>query len=323
MVRGRLIEAVPGVAAGPQRRAIVCSVAIGRSTRRWAAIVGLGLGVACGEAAPSAPLPPYALSLDLSSVASREGRDRAAWVREVVSSELSRRRWFRDAAEGPMLPAHLSYDELRSDEGVPVLRVYLAVDPEDDLRAQLDAIESTLDAYVELERRDQTVDLQRDLPVAVERCLALLEAKITVAVGTADEVGARLEDDDVEIVLIALDAVERRGLRELDDAVYALLGHADERVAMQAVECLGVVGGPQHAPGLLRSARLADRAHAQRLYEALANLGGQHARGFLQFAARNEEDPELATWAEHALARVEARQPAPTLSPAVTRGHRQ
>jgi hypothetical protein len=175
---------------------------------------------------------------------------------------------------------------------------------------------------VELERRDQTIDLRRDLPVAVERALALVDTKVTVVRGTPDDLRALLADEDPEVVLLVLDGVQRRRLRELGDAVFGLVEHSEERVALRAVECLGVVGGEEHAPGLVRLARLADRAHANRLYETLANLGGEHAHGFLAFAARNEDDPELASLAERALARLEARQPLGSTD-AVARGHRQ
>jgi len=278
--------------------------------------------LACGNNADSSPAGPYGLRLDARGAGSYEGRGQAAWVRDVLSSQLERARWFREAGDGPELSARLSYEERRSEDGVPLLRVTLVVEPDADLATALDAIDLALDAHVELERRDRTIDLRRDLPIAVERALALLDAKITIARSSVDDVAPLLDDDDPEVVLIALDGVERRRLHALDDRVHALLDHDEERVAMRAVECLGVIGGPEHAPALLRAARLADRAHAYRLYEALAKLGGQHARGFLEFAARNEDDPELATRAEQALAQLVAQEPSAVLDP-VARGHRQ
>ncbi len=285
-------------------------------------IVGVLATMSCGKPAIPTDAGPYVLRLDARSAGSYEGRGQAAWVRDVLSSQLEQARWFRDSGDGTELSARLSYEERRSEDGVPILRAYLLVEPDADLATALDAIGVALDAHVELERRDQTIDLRRDLPIAVERALALLDAKITIARSTADEVALLLDDDDPEVVLIALDGVERRRLHALDDRVHAVLDHDEERVAMRAVECLGVIGGPEHAPALLRAARLADRAHAFRLYEALAKLGGQHARGFLEFAARNEDDPELATRAEQALAQLEAQEPSTVLDP-VARGHRQ
>lgn len=262
------------------------------------------------------------LRLDARSAGAFEGRGQSAWVTDVVTQGLAHARWFRAEGEGPELAARLRYEERTTADGVPVLHAHLVVEPDPALAAELEAADQSLDANVELERRDRTIDLRRDLPVAVERALALVDTKVTTLRGTPSELTALLSDEDPEVVLLVLDGVERRRLRELGDAVFGLVEHPEERVALRAVECLGVVGGPEHASGLVRLARLADRAHANRLYETLASLGGEHARGFLAFAARNEDDPELATLAERALARLDANEPRGSVD-AVARGHRQ
>lgn len=309
--------------AGP--RAIVVAVGTRRLRRlRWA-LAGLALLGACSKGAPAggASPEPYVLRLDARSSGSFEGRGQSAWVADVVAEGLARARWFRAEGPGPELAARLRYEERATAEGVPVLHAHLVVEPDAPLAAELEAADEVLDAYVELERRDRTIDLRRDLPIAVERAVALVDTKVTALRGTPDDLRALLADEDPEVVLVTLDGVERRRLRALGDAVFGLVEHAEERVALRAIECLGAVGGEEHAPGLVRLARLADRAHANRLYETLANLGGEHARGFLAFAARNEDDPELASLAERALARVEANQPLGATDGAVARGHRQ
>jgi hypothetical protein len=316
------------VTRGWGRRGAACyrrAVATGQlRTLRWA-LLGLALVGACkgGRPAGGAEPEPYVLRLDARSAGAFEGRGQAAWVADVVTQGLAHARWFRAAGDGPELAARLRYEERTTAEGVPVLHAHLVVEPDSALAAELEAAHAALDAYVELERRDRTLDLRRDLPIAVERALALVDTKVTTVRGTAEELRAVLANDDPEVVLVALDGVERRRLRGLGDAVFGLVEHPEERVALRAVECLGVVGGEEHASGLVRVARLADRAHANRLYETLAKLGGAHARGFLAFAARNEDDPELASLAERALARVEASEPLRPTDAAVARGHRQ
>jgi hypothetical protein len=303
-------------------RAIVEPVATGQLRRlQW--LAGLVLLGAC-RAAPAgdAESGPYVLRLDARSSRSFEGRGQAAWIEDVVTEGLANARWFRAEGAGPELAARLRFEERTTPEGVPVLHAHLVIEPDPDLAAELTAAEAALDAYVELERRDQTIELRRDLPVAVERALALVDAKLTAVRGSTAELEGLLADPDPEVILVALEGVERRRLRALGGPVLALLEHPEERVALRAVECLGFVGGPEHVAGLVRVARLADRAHANRLYDALANLGGEHARGFLAFAARNEDDPELASLAERALARLDAPEARRTVD-AVARGHRQ
>ena len=131
-----------------------------------------------------------------------------------------------------------------------------------------------------------------------------------------------------ELILLALGWAATHEQRENADAVAALLGHPDERVELAAIETLGKVGAPDHARQLVASAKLADRAHTGRLYEALAEIGGDEAFGFLDFAARNEDDPALAEIAQRALEQVQTAGPGVTA--AVTdpprrdtiRGHR-
>ena len=294
----------------------------------WAAWMLLALG--CRDETPGPSLPPaqtYVLELEVPDGV-RSGRGRAEWVRDLVAQGVAETRWLRVEGEGEHLEAALSYREHKLEPGLPVLWVRIAVEPDAELREALGGVGEELEAHVELERRDRTVELERDLPFAVKRALAILDAKITTARGDVADLQALLADEDPEVILVALGGIQRRSERSLGDAVYGLLGHDDERVALRAVECLGVIGGPEHAPGLLRGARLADRAHANRLYEALANLGGEDARGFLEFAARNEEDPELASLAEQALTRLDAKEPHAasgegTEAVVVTRGHRQ
>lgn len=288
--------------------------------------MGLLLLLACGGGEPEAVDLPgsehYVLALE-DGLRGRRGQ--AAWIRDALAEGATHTRWLGVEGEGDRLAAEVQYDERELEPGVPVLRVLLTVEPNVELTVALGEIGEDLEAHVELERRDRTIELERDLPFAVQRALAILDAKITAAKGTEDELAVLLRDEDPEVLIVALRGIRARGLRSLGDAVYGLLDHDDERVALMAVECMGEIGGPEHAPGLLRGARLADRAHANRLYEALANLGGEHAKGFLEFAARNEEDPELASLAQRALDRLDATEPG-AASPeavAVPRGHRQ
>jgi hypothetical protein len=314
------------LAVVPRPRAIVEPVATGHlRTLRWA-VAGL-VGLAACQAAPTASSLPehYVLRLEARSTGSFEGRGQAAWVADVVAQGLAHARWFRAEGNAPALEGRLRFETLTTAEGVPVLHAHLVVVPDPVLAAHLEAAGEALEATVELERRDHTVELRRDLPVAVERAVALVDAKLTTVRGTPADLEALLTQDDPEIVLVALDGIARRQLRELGDVVFAQVDHPEERVALRAVECLGVVGRAEHARGLVQGARLADPAHANRLYDALANLGGEDARGFLTFAARNEDDPELASLAERALAQLEAKQPTRVAGSAraVPRGHRQ
>jgi hypothetical protein len=250
-------------------------------------------------------------------------RSRAGeWVRREVEDALRRAVMFAPAQDRPeltALEAVVAYDEIRTRDG-DVLRMQIQVERPPALVTKIDELEAT----VELEREDGEVELQRDVPVALDRAVAVLEAKVRLAGGGAEASARLLVSEDPELVLLALGWSAANGQRENADVVAALLDHADERVRLGAVECLGRIGTSDHVPQLVATARLADRAHAGRLYEALAELGGEHAAGFLEFAARNEDDPALAEVALRSLERLQAAAELAAMAEgeSLARGHR-
>lgn len=297
-----------------------------RAALAMACVVGVSPACAKPEAEASDRASRY--RLDFAAVSDRgfSGRGQQGWVRDVAAGGLASSRWFRAEGGEPSLSARLTYQEATLATGESVLWVEFTVEPDVELADRLAAADLELDAVVELIRKDGPIDLRRDLPSAVTEAVTVLDAKVSMVRGPSTELATLLDSPEPEVIKLGLSEIARRRRRDLGDRVAALVSHEDESVAMLAVECLGVIGGPQHAARLVRDVPLADRAYANRLYEALANLGGAQARGFLEFAARNEEDPELATLAERALERLDAgvtRAPRPTALPSIGRGHRQ
>ncbi len=289
-------------------------------------VLGAWLGAAScrGEAEAPAVVDASVYAVDVAGV---EGpgagsRSRAgAWVRREVEDALRRAVAFVPAQDRPELEplkALVAYDEIRTRDG-EVLRLQIQVERPAALAPKLRELEAT----VELEREDGQVELRRDVPVALDRAIAVLEAKVRLAGGGPEASARLLVSEDPELVLLALSWAATHDHRENADAVASLLEHADERVRLAAVESLGAIGTTEHVPRLIATARLADRAHAGRLYEALAELGGEDAAGFLEFAARNEDDPALAEVAQRSLDRlVAAAEVAAIESEPLARGHR-
>ena len=278
-----------------------------RSVRGLAAIVAvLGLaGPGCrddGEAAGRR------LGLEVTDIALGEvgGALEETVVRDSIAEAVrTAKRLAVDprAERVASLKGRMAIGAIESPQGGPILRVELVADTPTTLHASLG---SRLDATVELERMDGTLQPAEDVPVAVGRAVAVLDAKLVLAEAEPDDVRRLLADPDPEIVLLALEHVGRRRMRAVAEDVAALLPNDDDRVVATAVECLGLVGSTEHTAVMLKHVRLADRAQAQRLYEALAVLGGDEAAAFLEFAARNEDDPALADVARGALRRLHA-----------------
>jgi hypothetical protein len=241
-------------------------------------------------------------------------------VRTLVTRALDASPSFRVAREGESaLEGSLAYEVSVDDDGTPFLFLFVQLDAPAELRK---AFPNGLGVPVSLERTDKTIVLERDLELAAQKAVIVLEAQLRLARNDPGAVQDLLASEDPELVLLGLGWVHDHPDPEAADAVAAVLEHEDDRVALLAIECLGMIGGTRHAEALVRSVRLGDAAQAHRTYEALASLGGPRAREFLEFAARNEEDPRLAAAAIRALEQLHDESGGPRPSN-VRRGHRK
>jgi hypothetical protein len=247
-------------------------------------------------------------------------------VKQVVGTALAAEDSFELVSDGEALRAEIWFAEQPGPTGQRDLIVGLRVETPPDLSTRLG--EEGLEANVLLERESGQASLAEDLNLAIGRAVGVLEARVGLARGDAERVNELLGADDPELVLLALEWVRDRRSPADPDRVAALLGHSDERVGLLAIEALGVIGGPEHVQRLLRGVRLSDPGQAHRAYEALTALGGPDARAFLEFAARNEDEPERRQAAMRALAELDRGSADGNVvesvqDPGPSRGHRQ
>jgi hypothetical protein len=213
----------------------------------------------------------------------------------------------RSGTKRDTLIATFEYRELpdASDHGRDLL-VRLSVEAPKQIADQLGP--EGLDVTVLLERDAGAADLSGDLRLAAERLATILQARTDLARGTEGSVDRLLGSSDPDALILALEWVRDHAddpqARAAASRVAALITHADERVGLLAIEAIGHVGGPEHVPILLGRIPFADTREANYAYDALAELGGPEAEGFLQFAARNEDEPRRRAAAERALHRV-------------------
>jgi hypothetical protein len=199
---------------------------------------------------------------------------------------------------GDTLVATFEYRELpdASDHGRDLM-VRMLVEVPESLADELGP--AGLDITVLLERAAGQADLAYDLQLATDRVATILQARTDLARGTEGTVARLLDSRDPDQVILALEWICRHPqhpqARAASARVAELLEHPDARVAMLAIECIGEIGG---------RIQLADTDQVNRAYDALARLGGPEAEGFLQFAARNEDEPVRRAAAERALQSV-------------------
>lgn len=284
---------------------------------RRSQILGLALGLALGFGSGcrgSAPAPQQ-FQLQVVSIDAHGGPKLAEdRVRAIVRRSLERSPSFthaerdqRSGARKDALLATLEYRELpdATDHGRDLM-VRLNVEPPEELAARLGP--TGLDITVLLERDAGDADLAADLQLATDRLTTILQARTDLALGTLGTVDRLLRSSDLELVLLTLEWVRDHGDESQAGAaanrVTELINHDDEDVGLLALETIGRIGGPQHVPAVLERIRLTNTTQVSRAYDALAQLGGPEAEGFLQFAARNEDEPDRRAAAERALQQV-------------------
>ena len=225
------------------------------------------------------------------------------WVEPTLHEAVAEARWLKTqtSRDVPELPLEVVLGAVTDPDAAPILRLSAQAHPPREWRARLG---DEIEAIVEVEPKGGVLDPVEHGELALHRAVAVLDAKIGLLLDGRDAIATLLAGDDPQIVVLGLDWVTDHRGREYADDVARLVDHPDERVALRAVECLGVVGEARHAHALVRLPRLADRAYAQRIYDALARLGGAEAQGFLEFAARNEDDPLMMEVAADALSRL-------------------
>lgn len=254
-------------------------------------------------------------------------------VHAIVRRSLERSPSFtpaeRDQRSGgrkDTLLATLEYRELpdATDHGRDLL-VRLSVQVPEPLEGRLGP--DGLDCTVLLEREAGQADLAADLQQATDRLSTVLQARADVALGTAGAVERLLGSGDTELITLTLEWLrdhpgEPTAIAAADQVV-ELIGlkagtEAEEEVGLLALEAIGQIGGPEHVPTVLAHVQLSNPTQVSRAYDAIARLGGPDAEAFLEFAARNEEEPDQRAAAQRALKRVANSEGVPTLN----RGHR-
>lgn len=284
-------------------------------------LLPIGLGWALGLAVGSSlvgckPREPQSFALRIISIDTHGGpalpEDR---VRTIVRHSLEHSPSFVPAerdqrsgtTHGDTLVATFEYRELpdATDHGRDLM-VRLLVEVPESLAHELGP--EGLDITVLLERAAGEADLAYDLQLATDRVATILQARTDLARGTEDTVARLLDAHDPDQVILALEWIRGHGQHPQAQAAAArvaqLLEHRDARVSSLAIECIGEVGGPEHVAALLARIQVGDTDQVNRAYDALARLGGPEAEGFLQFAARNEDEPVRRAAAERALQRV-------------------
>jgi hypothetical protein len=282
-----------------RRRIDILAAALGLS---------LGLGSGCREAAPQR-FHVQVVSIDAHGGPTLPDERVHGILRRSFEQSPSFAPAERDQRSGgrkDTLLATFEYRELpdATDHGRDLM-VRLHVQPPEQLAARLGP--EGLDVTVLLEREAGEADLASDLQLATDRLTTILQARTDLALGTPGTVERLLDSSDPDLMILGLQWIREHRDPELSttaDRVAELINHHDEDVGLLALDTIGQIGGPQHVSAVIERIELTNTTQVSRAYDAIAELGGPEAEGFLQFAARNEDEPDRRAAAQRALQRV-------------------
>lgn len=182
------------------------------------------------------------------------------------------------------------------------------------------ADEERLDGIVAMLARTAVARLAGQL-VARERVRAGGEAALAAALAGSvarDDAGPGARDPaEPEALVWALDLVAHHRLRALFDHVAAQLEAGAPEVRERAVTVLAGMGDPRAMAALTGRVRFDDTELMPSVIDAVASLGGDEARAYLEFVASGHPDVAIRARAQAALAVLAngARAPDPEPGP--------
>ncbi|MCB9557578.1 MAG: HEAT repeat domain-containing protein [Deltaproteobacteria bacterium] len=135
----------------------------------------------------------------------------------------------------------------------------------------------------------------------------LARARIVEGRNDLTTLGAALRAKDPETRAWAVEVAGFYRLRHAVPLVIERLRDKQRSVADTAIGALVAIGDRQAVKSLTALAEFRDTERLAQLIDAIGQLGGSEARGFLEFIAGGHEDADLRRMAQQALARM-ARQ---------------
>jgi hypothetical protein len=314
--RGRVGQCAAAHARRPARP--VAGARTARPCARLAVACGLALVAGCKPKAP--PAPPPARVVEVRVV------DRSPPGSVALDPEAIRGKAAKAIAESSGLAV--------TDGGVPggaafKLRIEVLVQPGEDpaqkrpMMRALVTVRLAPQEGVGLLAYDQTavaeggLDAKGDggVPAAAQALAerAVLDvvkgvgARVKLAGADPTALNAALDGADEDLRLEALRVAGERRERTVVPAVIRLLKNEDRDVRDRAVGTLAAIGDPRAVRPLTEVARFRDLGDLPMVLDALATIGGEEARAYLEFVASGHENTEMRELAKKSLSYWEKR----------------
>jgi hypothetical protein len=132
-------------------------------------------------------------------------------------------------------------------------------------------------------------------------------ARVKLASADAAALGTALDGADDELRLEALRVAGERRERTVVPAVIRLLKNEDRDVRDRAVGTLASIGDARAVRPLTEVARFRDLGDLPMVLDALATIGGDEARAYLEFVSSGHENGEIRELAKKSLGSLDRR----------------
>ena len=231
---------------------------------------------------------------------------------KALASMLTKAEHYAHAAHA--VPAHMrpraaslevviSYDVVEGDISVTVDSVLSWDESSDDLIPSQKIIAARPVSAADRSRLDEVV--AGFVAQTVQRSAEALIAKEAIRTGVLAGVIEGVRASDTEIATWALAVAGDRKLIGAFDVVVAALSSKNRDMRMHAVAALVEIADPRAVDFMAKSVEFTDHEMLESVIEAVAALGGEDARMYLDFVATGHPDMGIRAKAATALARLD------------------
>ena len=244
--------------------------------------------------------------VDRTASSDKTLRPTAQEVEEMVHKALRDRSlaWDEDGV-GYRLRVEYALDRAEvADQGVMRAAVLLRLEPGEGMEAT--ALESTgviEHAYASGQRPDRA-GVNRHLERAVREVGKGLLVQSRLLVGNAGDLVRALSDADPQVREVAIRLAGVRREQRAVEKLIELLQSPDERVGDAAIGALVAIGDRRAVRPLCERSRLGDVRGMAKVLDAIAALGGDEARAYLELVGSGHDDPGMRAMAKAALERM-------------------
>jgi HEAT repeats len=154
---------------------------------------------------------------------------------------------------------------------------------------------------------DRTAAWRAHVERAVDDAVRVLGARVRLQTADAGALVAAIDGSDDDLREEAVRVAAERRVREVVPSLIKLLKSEDHELRDAAIGALGAIGDARAVKPLTEVAHFRDILDLPKVLDALALIGSDEARAYLEFVASGHESTEMRDLAKDALARLQRR----------------